>query len=164
MSAAAQFGIWYKGLITDMGLELAYYEPIVILSDNKSAINISQSPVTVINKYSKHVQQKIHWFKEYIRNGTIRILFIPGDNNPADLFTKCLAKGKFIPYRDVVLQGDNRELRQISGLSCITRVLSLDAPRGISMDASECNCHNSSFFCFDTVQCEVLLHATDSMK
>jgi hypothetical protein len=164
MSAAAQFGIWYKGLITDMGLELAYYEPIVILSDNKSAINISQSPVTVINKYSKHVQQKIHWFKEYIRNGTLRILFVPGDSNPADLFTKCLAKGKFIPYRDVVLHGDNRELRQISGLTCITRVLSLDAPRGISMDASECNCHNGSFFCFDTAQCKVLFHATESIE
>jgi hypothetical protein len=71
LSACAQFGKWFKGLVADMGLELAHYRPIVILSDFASAITIvlfSSFPL-----YIRHLQYKehMHWTalkEEYSRS------------------------------------------------------------------------------------------------
>ena len=60
ISKSAQFALWYKQLVTSMGLEISIYEPIVILSDSQSAINIAQSNISVINKYSRHILYKVH--------------------------------------------------------------------------------------------------------
>ena len=119
LSECAQFGKWYKGLVTDMGLELAHFRPIVILSDSASAITIAESPVHVINKYSKHIERRVHWFREQVRNDTLRIQFVPGTNNIADLFTKCLGAVVFRKYRDSLLNGDFRVLETCGTFMCI---------------------------------------------
>jgi hypothetical protein len=119
LSACAQFGKWFKGLATDMGVEMAYYRPIVILSDSASAITIAESPVQVINKYSKHIERRVHWFREQIRDGTLQVKFVPGTNNIADLFTKCLGKVVFRKYRDSLLKGDFRVLESCGSYMCI---------------------------------------------
>ena len=86
-----------------MGLELAYYEPMVILTDSQLARNIANSPINAISKYSKHIKHRVHWFRELIREGTLRVNFIPGDENIADIFTKCLAKPKFRLFGDKLM-------------------------------------------------------------
>ena len=43
------------------------------------------------------------------------ILHIPGNSNPSDCFTKCLAKRKFNECSQVLLHGDDRNL--LSNLS-----------------------------------------------
>ena len=147
ISASAQFGKWYKGLVGDMGLEMAIYEPIVILTDSRSAQHIANSPIIQVNKYSRHISQRVHWFRELIRDGTLRVHHTPGDENPADIFTKVLGKIKFRKCRDSLLKGDKRVLNTISGLTCILQAY-LHLP---SLDSSqpwacnECSCHDACF-------------------
>jgi hypothetical protein len=119
LSACAQFGKWFKGLVTDMGLEEAHYRPIVILSDSASAITIAESPAHVINKYSKHIERRVHWFREQIRDGTLKVKHVQGTDNIADLFTKCLGQVVFKRYRDSLLRGDFRVLEVCGSYMCI---------------------------------------------
>ena len=46
----------------------------------------------------------ISWFirheRELIQDGSIRLAFVPGDDNVADIFTKILGQQKFRQFRD----------------------------------------------------------------
>ena len=147
ISASAQFGKWYKSLVGDMGLEMAIYDPIVILTDSRSAQHIANSPVAQVNKYSRHISQRVHWFRELIRDGVIRVYHTPGSDNPADIFTKVLGKFKFKKCRDSLLKGDRRKLHDISGLTCILQAYltlpSIDSSQPWS--CNECSCHDACF-------------------
>ena len=148
ISAAAQFGKWYKGLVGDMGLELAIYEPMVILTDSKSAMHIANSEVSQVNKYSKHISVRVHWFRELIRDGTLRIHHTPGKTNVADIFTKALARKLFIQCRDTLLHGERCILRNLPGLKCFIMHFPLlpmvDGSNKWSAD--ECPCHHPVHF------------------
>ena len=144
ISAAAQFGKWYKGLLGDMGLEQAIYDAMVILTDSRSAMHIANSEVTQINKYSKHISQRVHWFRELIRDGSLRVNHLPGKSNVADIFTKCLGRKHFVECRDKLLHGDHSNSRDTPGLICITQhYIRLPWIEGSSRwSPSECSCHS----------------------
>ena len=142
LSACAKLGIWYKGLISDMGLELSITHPIVILSDSRSAIAIASSPVGQVSKHSKHIEQRIHWFKELVVNDKLSIRFIAGEHNIADIFTKNLPYSKFIKFRDSLLQGDHRDLTDIPS-QCLSAFITRPAPNGYASSYS-CSCCDSS--------------------
>ena len=40
------------------------------------------------------------WFKELIRDGTVRLTWVAGEDNVADIFTNILANKKFKQFRD----------------------------------------------------------------
>ena len=142
LSACAKLGIWYKGLISDMGVELSITHPIVILSDSRSAIAIATSPVGQVSKHSKHIEQRIHWFKELVVNGKLSVRFIAGEHNIADIFTKNLPAPKFIKFRTSLLEGDQRDLNDIPS-QCLSAFLNRPAPLGYGASYS-CSCCDSS--------------------
>ena len=110
LSACAQFGIWFRDLVVGMGIEVVCTTPIHILTDSEAAKNLANSPVNIQNKYSRHIEQRVHWFRELVRDKRLVILHIPGNRNPSDCFTKCLAIRKFDSCRSVLLHGDDRNL------------------------------------------------------
>jgi hypothetical protein len=103
LAAACQFAVWYKNLLADVGLESALYSPVTILGDNQSAMKIASSPIT--HKYSRHIDRRLHWIKEHITSGNIRVAFVPTASNVSDIGTKALPKPTFIKLRDVLLGG-----------------------------------------------------------
>jgi hypothetical protein len=103
LAAACQFAVWFKQLVTDFGVESAAYTPVTILGDNQSAQKIAKNPIT--HKYSRHIDRRLHWIKEHVRNGNLRIGFVPTANNVSDIGTKALAKITFLKFRDFLLQG-----------------------------------------------------------
>jgi hypothetical protein len=107
MSNAAQFGIWYALLLSDMGLEVAMYRPFTLYSDSQSAIHIATSKVEVVQKYSKHICRRVHWFRELLRceQPRMQLRFIKGKHNVADILTKCLARDPFRVIRNQLLDG-----------------------------------------------------------
>ena len=107
MSNAAQFGIWYTSLLSDMGLEVAIYKPFVLYSDSQSAIHIATSEVEVVHKYSKHISRRVHWFRELLRctPAKMEVRFIKGEHNVADILTKCLSRDMFRNFRNQLLDG-----------------------------------------------------------
>ena len=78
--------------------ELGYsLQPIPICGDNQGSIFIASNPVT--EKRSKHIDIRYHYVREVINRGLIKIYFIDGDENPADLLTKNLGSVKFLKFR-----------------------------------------------------------------
>jgi hypothetical protein len=88
--------IWLCKLLTGLfGQEL---EPTVIHYDNQSWIKLSENPV--FHDKSKHIEIRYHFIRDKVQKGAIQLQYIPTDEQLADIFTKPLAKGKFVPFRD----------------------------------------------------------------
>jgi len=50
----------------------------------------------------KHVHRAYHWIRSHIDQRLISVSHVPGDLNPADIFTKPLGKTKFTHFRDML--------------------------------------------------------------
>ena len=76
--------VWLVSFLKELGFNLPL--PIPIYCDNKSAKDLAYNPVH--HDRTKHIDIAYHRIREFILDGTIRILHVPSQNNPADLFTK----------------------------------------------------------------------------
>ena len=101
--AAAQFGVWFRRVVTDIGILSAATAPVTIMNDNKSAIAIASTPAMAAR--SRHFNLRVHWLKQVVRDGEIRVVFVCTDANTSDALTKALSHAKLIPFRDQMLLG-----------------------------------------------------------
>jgi hypothetical protein len=74
-------------------LQLKVRKPMIVYSDNKGAIDL-------INGWSvgggtKHMDCRIMFLRELKENETIRVLWIPTDENTSDVFTKNVDRKTF---------------------------------------------------------------------
>ena len=72
-------------------LELTLPPPL-LLSDNNSALQISEDPTNY--RYAKHIDIKYHFIRHAIHKEQVIIDYIPSTENPADLLTKTLSSTK----------------------------------------------------------------------
>ena len=142
LSVCAQHVKWFKSLVADMGVEVAVCEPVFILTDSVSAKHLAHSDVSIINKYSKHIEHRVHWFRELVRNKEICVAHIPGDQNTSDIFTKCLSRALFARYRRELLNGDYSLIRAIPELKCSLQYTHNHSHEPYSIDHRLCCCHN----------------------
>ena len=82
--------VWVKTLLSEIGFDLT---AIPICGDNQGSIFIASNPVT--EKRSKHIDIRYHYIRDVIAAGHIKVYFIDGENNLADMFTKNLGHVKF---------------------------------------------------------------------
>ena len=88
---AAKEALWLRSFISEIRNESA--RAITINSDNQGAIALSKD-----NKFhlrTKHIDVRYHFIREAVEDGKVSVVYIPTDDNPADIFTKPLAKTKF---------------------------------------------------------------------
>jgi len=81
-------GIRFK--LRMFGLNVSEYT--YIWCDNEAVVNNSSIPSNALNK--KHNAVSFHLVREVVASDAVRVAHIEGINNPADLFTKILAKNK----------------------------------------------------------------------
>ena len=81
-------------LLSELGFNLT---AISICSDNQGSIFIASNPIT--EKRSKHIDIRYHYIRDVITVGHVKIYFIDGENNPADMLTKNLGHIKFNLFR-----------------------------------------------------------------
>jgi hypothetical protein len=67
--------------------------PMIVHMDNVSAIYLSKNWVT--GGRTKHIDIRHHFVREYQEDGMVKIIFVAGTDNDADLFTKNLPKEVF---------------------------------------------------------------------
>ncbi|CAH9111417.1 unnamed protein product [Cuscuta epithymum] len=67
--------------------------PPVIFCDNKSAIFLSQNPIS--HKRAKHIDIDFHFVRELISAGRLSTQFVPSHLQLADIFTKSLPRTAF---------------------------------------------------------------------
>jgi hypothetical protein len=87
--------IWMRYLFEELGYDISHPSPLLV--DNKSAIQVLKHPEH--QSTMKHVHRAYHWVRDQVDQRTIAVLHVPGDENPADIFTKPLGRIKFIKFR-----------------------------------------------------------------
>jgi hypothetical protein len=83
--------LWMKQTLQD--IQVRYDEPILILCDNTSAINISKNPV--MHSKTKHIPIKFHFLREQVTENNIKLEYIGTKEQIADIFTKPLPRETF---------------------------------------------------------------------
>jgi hypothetical protein len=69
----------------------------VVYCDNVSAVYLSTNPVQ--HRRTKHIEVDIHFVRDKVQVGEVRVLHVPTTLQFADVFTKGLNTGPFREFR-----------------------------------------------------------------
>ena len=78
--------LWYRNFYQE--LDLPVETPLIILSDNQAVISISHNPKFHVR--TKHIDIDMHFLRDHVQQGTIKLEYVPSTSNLADIFTKAL--------------------------------------------------------------------------
>ena len=67
-----------------MGINIVY--PIEVKVDNVGAIYLSNN--FSLSQRTKHIDIRRHFVREYVEDGILKIVFVPTEDNEADINTK----------------------------------------------------------------------------
>ena len=70
----------------------------LVYCDNISAVYLSGNPVQ--HQRTKHIEMDIHFVREKVARGQVRVLHVPSRYQIADIFTKGLPLHLFDDFRD----------------------------------------------------------------
>jgi hypothetical protein len=85
--------VWVRLIFKELNYSLI---PIEIASDNQGAIFNASNPVT--EKRLKHINIRYHYIRELVETNVVRLLYIQGVENAADILTKNLGHTKFSTF------------------------------------------------------------------
>jgi len=94
-NAAAEC-IWLRQLLSE--LHYPILKATVAFCDNVSAVYMSANPVH--HKRTKHIELDIHFVRERVQAGELRVLHVPTGEQYADIMTKGLTTKTFEAFRD----------------------------------------------------------------
>jgi hypothetical protein len=94
LSHCSQQDMWLNTILTELGMPL---RAVPIYGDNQGAIFNASNPVQ--EKWMKHIDIQYHYIRECVQDGKVKLYYIEGINNPADLFTRNLGPIKFSKFR-----------------------------------------------------------------
>ena len=95
ISDCSQQAIWIKTLIKELGIKI---RSIPIYGDNQGSIFISSNAVQ--ESHTKHINICYHYIRKLVVAKEVELQFVPGEMNPADMFTKNLQKIKFTQFQN----------------------------------------------------------------
>ncbi|KAG9446567.1 hypothetical protein H6P81_012695 [Aristolochia fimbriata] len=82
--------VWLRWLLQDMGVHLDSSSPLYC--DNKSAMQIAHN--AVFHERTKHIEVDCHFVRHHCALGTVDLLYVPSEDQVADLFTKSLTRSR----------------------------------------------------------------------
>nr|GEY68445.1 hypothetical protein [Tanacetum cinerariifolium] len=86
---ASKEAVWVRKFISGLGVVPTIEEPISMYCDNTGAISIANE--FGMTKGARHFRAKVHYLREVIEFGDIKLEKVHIDDNLVDLFTKALA-------------------------------------------------------------------------
>lgn len=86
---------WLRNLLLELGCPLT--KATIVYCDNISAVYLSSNPVH--HQRTKHVEIDIHFVRERVSLGHVRVLHVPSHLQYADIFTKGLPTPLFTEFR-----------------------------------------------------------------
>jgi len=93
ISDCCQQAMWITNLFGEIAFPVSL---ITICGNNQGSLFIGSNPVQ--EKQTKHIDICYHYIRECIEDNKVSVVFIPGNDNPADMFTKNLDHLKFIKF------------------------------------------------------------------
>ncbi|GJV39188.1 hypothetical protein Tco_1417628 [Tanacetum coccineum] len=97
---ASKEAVWVRKFISGLGIVPTIEEPINMYCDNTRAITIANE--SGINKGARHFRAKVHYLREVIEFGDIKLEKVHTDDNLADPFTKALAFPKHSEHNKII--------------------------------------------------------------
>lgn len=85
---------WIRNILKDLGVFVS--NPPSIHCDNMSAIALSANPV--FHFKIRHLDIDYHFVREQVQKGDFEVLYIPTDDQTADVLTKGLHSPSFIKH------------------------------------------------------------------
>lgn len=82
--------LWLQQLLRTFEVKIT---SIMILSDNKSAIQMATNPTSAAR--SKHIYIDCHFIRQHVNSGLIKLVYLPTLQQLADIFTKALTHSLF---------------------------------------------------------------------
>lgn len=95
MCEAVKEACYLRQVLFDMGFKQA--DPTVIHVDNAGSIQLAQN--AGYHSRTKHMDVRFHYIREKIQDKTVRLKYIPTEDNTADILTKPLERNKFCKHR-----------------------------------------------------------------
>lgn len=97
MTEAVKEAMWLKGIMEEFGVE---QKSVVIKCDNQSALHLSKHQV--FHERSKHIDVRMHFIRDIISKGDVKVEKVHTDHNAADMLTKALPVNKFRHCLDLI--------------------------------------------------------------
>ena len=94
MAHAVAETVWLRQLLSELHRPIE--QATIVYCDNISAVYISGNPVQHCR--TKHIEIDIHFVREKVALGQVRVLHVPTSAQFADIFTKGLAT---TPFQDI---------------------------------------------------------------
>jgi hypothetical protein len=86
--------VWMRSFLKELGMLVG---TIPLCGDNQGAIFNASNPVQ--EKRTKHIDIRFHYICEKVSDGEVTLHFVTTNQNPADIFTKNLARDNFLRCR-----------------------------------------------------------------
>jgi hypothetical protein len=86
---------WLRQLLAELHRPLA--RSSLVYCDNVSAVYLSTNPVQ--HQRTKHVEIDLHFVRDFVAIGAVRVLHVPTTSQFADIFTKGLPSSTFSEFR-----------------------------------------------------------------
>ncbi|GJX25541.1 ribonuclease H-like domain-containing protein [Tanacetum coccineum] len=87
---------WIRNLLRELHTPLS--SATIVYCDNVSAVYLSSNPVQ--HQRTKHIEIDIHFVRDLVATGQVRVLHVPSRFQYADIFTKGLPSALFDEFRD----------------------------------------------------------------
>jgi len=99
-NACARDVLWLRHLLPEIGFPIT--GPLEIQCDNQACISLIKNPIC--NSKSKHIDIIHHFVRERVSWQELSFVFVSGNKNVADMFTKPLEWPQFQAHRQRLLQ------------------------------------------------------------
>ncbi|GKD45177.1 ribonuclease H-like domain-containing protein [Tanacetum coccineum] len=86
---------WVRNLLRDLLVPLR--SATLVYCDNASVVYLSSNPVQ--HQRTKHIEIDIHFVRDFVATGHVRVLHVPSRYQYADIFTKGLPSSLFEEFR-----------------------------------------------------------------
>ncbi|GKF12435.1 ribonuclease H-like domain-containing protein, partial [Tanacetum coccineum] len=87
---------WIRNLLRELHTPLS--SATIVYYDNVSAVYLYSNPVQ--HQRTKHIEIDIHFVRDLVATGQVRVLHVPSRFQYADIFTKGLPSALFDEFRD----------------------------------------------------------------
>lgn len=98
LASAVQESKFLRQLCKDMNITI---DDVLIHVDNQGTINLAKNPVN--HQRSKHIDIKYHFIRSEIQAGTVKLEYVPTEENVADIFTKQATKVKLEKFKPFIM-------------------------------------------------------------
>ena len=86
---------WLRQLLSELHTPLR--KTTLVYCDNISTVYMSSNPIQ--HQHTKHVEIDLHFVREHVALGDVRVLHVPTTSQFADIFTKGLPTSVFTEFR-----------------------------------------------------------------